>query len=140
MKSVLVIDNSQSQRIKSALENVEANVFLSDNEIQAINSVEQMQPSVVMLNYDFCKDQTLEYISLILQVSSNSKVIVIVDGLSKKTILNCLIAGAKGYQDINKLEFYANRLIEVVDAGEAWVSRHLVSLILDSLRAEYVVE
>lgn len=136
MISIQVVD--KTQRIKPALMNVKADVFFSNDEIQALNSIEQMKPSVVMLNYDFCKDQTTEYITLILQVSSKSKVIVVVDKLSHRKIIKCLIAGAQGYQDINKLELYANKLVHVVVAGEAWVSRHILALILDILRVEYI--
>ena len=81
-----------------------------NDEIKALNAIEQEQPSVVLLNYAFLKEGTAEY--------------------------SCLIIGAQGYQQLKQINEYAERLIEVVDAGEAWITRQMVSTLLDALRGQ----
>ena len=132
MINVLIIDNSE--QLKLALSDTAAKMSPYIDEVQALNAVEKKQPSVVMLNYAVRKEETAEYIKLILDVSADCKIVVVADELSQEKILKCLIAGAKGYQEIKQLEFYAEKLIKVIDAGEAWITRRMVAILLDNLR------
>jgi len=131
MIKVQIIDNTE--QIEPALFDVEIGVSLDVDEVRGLNTIEKQQPSVVLLNYAVRKEHTAEYIKLILDSSETSKVVIVADGLSEKQILNCLTAGAKGYQEINQLETYANKLVKVIDAGEAWITRRMVAVLLDSL-------
>ena len=132
MINVLIIDSSE--QIKSALSDTSANISLYIDEVQALNAIEKKQPSVIFLNYAVRNDETAEYIKLIYEVSADCKIVVIADELDKEKILNCLIAGATGYQDIKQLDFYADKLIKVIGAGEAWITRRMVATLLDNLR------
>ena len=131
MINVQVIDDRG--QIKSTLIGAKLNASWQEDEVQALNFVEEKQPSVILLNYDVRKEQTADYIVLIRKASVKSKVIIIADELSEENILKCLIAGAKGYQEIKQLEVYVDKLIRVVDAGEAWITRRMVAILLDSL-------
>ena len=131
MISVQVIDNTG--QIKLALVNAGASVSCYEDEVQALNAVEESRPSVILLNYEVRKEQTADYIGLIRKANLESKIIVISDELSEEKIIKCLIAGAKGYQEAKQLEAYVDKLIKVVDAGEAWITRHMVAVLLDSL-------
>lgn len=132
MIKVQIIDKTDC--INLTLLDAEVNSSLCDDEVQALNAVEKMQPSVVLLNYDVRKEQTIDYIRLILNVSSESKVVVLAEGLSDEKILSCLVAGAKGYQNLKQLDEYVNKLIKIVDAGEAWITRRMVAKLLDNIR------
>ncbi len=134
MTSVQIID--KTGRIKLKLLEAEVNPFLCDDEVQALNSIEKMQPSVVILNYEVRKEQTIDYITLILTASSDSKIVVIADELSEEKILDCLLAGAKGYQSVKQLDEHINKLIKVVDAGGAWVTRRMIAKLLNKIREE----
>ena len=46
-----------------------ANVALHTDELQALNALEKKQFSVVLLNYAVCKEETVEYIRLILKAN-----------------------------------------------------------------------
>ena len=131
MINVQVIDNTD--QIKLALINAEMNVLCYEDEVQALNAVEESQPSVILLNYKVREEQTANYIGLIRKANLESKIIVISDELSEEKIIKCLIAGAKGYQEAKQLETYVDKLIKVVDAGEAWITRRMVAILLDSL-------
>jgi len=133
MISVLIIDNAE--QIKPIVSDSIADLSLYIDEIQALNAIENKQPSVVLLNYAVREEETTDYIKLILKVSIDCKIVVIANELSQENILNCLIAGAKGYQEINQLSIYADKLIKVIDAGEAWITRRMVAILLEILRA-----
>jgi DNA-binding NarL/FixJ family response regulator len=133
MISVLIIDNAE--QIKPIVSDSIADLSLYIDEIQALNAIENKQPSVVLLNYAVREEETADYIKLILKVSIDCKIVVIANELSQENILNCLIAGAKGYQEINQLSIYADKLIKVIDAGEAWITRRMVAILLEILRS-----
>ena len=132
MINVLIIDNSEE--IKPVSFSTVANIALYTDDVRALNEVEKKQPSVVLLNYVVRKEETVEYIELILKASTDSKIVVVAEALSQEKILNCLTAGAKGYQEIKQLDFYADKIIKVMDAGEAWITRCMVAVLLDTLR------
>lgn len=131
MINVQIIDNSDL--IKTKLFGATVNIFLDSDEIRALNSVEQNQWSIVLLNYSVRNEETVDYIRLILSLSPASKVIVIADNLSEKQILNCLIAGAQGYQDVKQLEQYKQKLFKAIEAGESWITRRMLALLLNHL-------
>ena len=109
------------------------NILVHCDDLQALITIETYQPSVILLNYNMRYEATIDYIKLILATHSDSKIVVIADELDEEIKLDCLIAGAKGYQNIKQLEGYAKKLVEVVDAGEIWISRQMVTKLLDKL-------
>lgn len=133
MISVHIIDDTL--KIKGALGDFESNILVSEGKDVAINVVEKIQPDVVLLNFNVAKQDTSNCIRLILTVSPESKIVIIADKLEEEELINCLLAGAKGYQEIQQLDTYVGKLITVVFDGEAWVTRKMVSILLDKLRA-----
>lgn len=109
------------------------NIIISylEDEVLALNAIEEIKPSVVLVDYGLRKVETDAYIKLLLAVSKESKIIVIANELNEDEIFNCLIAGAKGYQNTAQLEDLIVKMITVVDAGEAWVTRRMVAKLLD---------
>ncbi|NOR68230.1 MAG: DNA-binding response regulator [Methylomarinum sp.] len=131
MINLQIIDNTD--QIKLALLEAEVNLSIYNDEVQALIAVEKIQPSIIFLSYNVRKEETVEYIKLLLKASEDSKIVVIADELNEEKIVNCLIAGAKGYQDVKQLQVYAKKLIIMVDAGEAWITRRMVAILLDTL-------
>ncbi len=132
MIDIHIIDHSD--KIKQSISSKDSNITLHGDEVKALNAVEIKQPTIVLLNYDIRKDDMANYIRLILQMSPNSKVVIIANKLAEKKIINCLLAGAKGYQEMQQLDFYASKLISVIAKGEAWITRRMVSTLLDTIR------
>lgn len=132
MMDVLIID--KTEQIKSLLLMEEACVQTFDNEVKALNVTEQTSSPVVLLHYNVREEQTEDYIRLIMQASSDSKVVVVADALDENSILKCLLAGAKGYQETKQLSDHAEKMVTVIDAGEAWITRRMTATLLDSLR------
>jgi len=134
MINVQIIGNAE--QIKQAIMGEEMCISFLEDEVQALNAVEKLKPSVILLEYGLRKAETDDYIKLLLNVSADSKVVVIADELNDEGIFACLVAGARGYQNLNELSGYAVKMIKVVDAGEAWISRRMVAKLLDALMQE----
>jgi DNA-binding NarL/FixJ family response regulator len=58
---------------------------------------------------------------------------MLVDRISEASLLNVLFAGARGYLKRTAVQRFLPRAVRLVDAGEAWVARRLVSRITDQL-------
>jgi len=122
-----------TEQLSQVFDQEEMNISFFDDDVQALNAAEQVQPSVIVLNFDMRQAETYDYIRLLLKVSADSKVIVVANKLSDDEVLACLIAGAKGYQSLSQLDHYAVKMIKVIDAGEAWVTRKMVAKLLEVL-------
>jgi len=110
------------------------NVQNISDEVKALNILEQYSSAIVLLNTNVMQEQTVEYIDVLLKASSNSAIVVIADELSDEEILKCLLAGAKGYQQLDQLKKYSSKLLTAMSAGEAWITRRMTATLLDSLR------
>ena len=129
---VFVIDNTE-QLAEFSLTTGADVVYFAD-EIQALNAAEQLQPAFIFLNYAVLGQQTPDYIRLLLDVTKAAKLVVIGNSTCEDEVLRCLVTGANGYQDKQQLPQYLSKLIRVVAQGEAWVSRKMVTRVLDTLR------
>lgn len=132
MIDVLIID--KTNQIKSALSAVGIVAENFDNEVKALNAAENRVSPIILLNFNVMQEQTGEYISLLLKASLNSKIVVIAEELGEKDVLSCLLDGAMGYQQLNQLSDYAERLVVAMEAGEVWITRRMTATLLDSLR------
>jgi len=132
MMDILVID--RTDQIKPDLSAVQENVLYMNDEVKALNEVEKYSSVVVLLHINMMQEQTAEYIAVLLKANPKSAIVVIADELSDSEILKCLLAGAKGYQQQGQLREYASRLVNVMNNGEAWITRRMTATLLDSLR------
>jgi len=132
MMDVLIIDKDNVIAPAIHEETVMLSVFY--DEIQALNAVETMRPEIIVLNYAIQKNRTAEFISVLFQTSEHSKIILVAENLTDEEVLECLIAGAKGYLQIHEVKNFINKLLCAVNAGEAWITRRMVAKLLDKLR------
>ena len=133
---VQVIDNSN--RILLQVTDKRLNVNVSDDEIQALSFTAKKQPEIVLLHYDIQNDETGKYIRQLLKQSKNTKIIVLAENISEDEILNCFMAGARGFMRINEMNQFANKAISVVFKGEAWIKRKMVPDLVKYLRRDYI--
>ena len=133
---VQVIDNSN--RILLQVTDKRLNVNVSDDEIQALSITAKKQPEIVLLHYDIQNDETGKYIRQLLKQSKNTKIIVLAENISEDEILNCFMAGARGFMRINEMNQFANKAISVVFKGEAWIKRKMVPDLVKYLRRDYI--
>ena len=136
MPDILLIDKSQICRVLADKEGL--SISVSDNDIIGLNSAIALKPSVILLDYHLRKQETPEYISLLVKGCLTSKIVLIADQLEEFDLMDCLIAGAHGYASIEMLDRQFNKLIAAIMAGEAWISRRMVGKVLDRLRETLV--
>ncbi len=122
-----------SEHTNKVITSEDTHIAFLEDEVQALNAVEKIKPSVILLDYNLRQTETNEYIKLLLGVSKDSKIVVIAEQLKDEAIFACLIAGAKGYQNIQQLSDYSEKMINVIDKGEAWITRRMVAKLLDVL-------
>lgn len=127
-----VIDNAG--QIQPMLLMAEADVSFYSDEIQAINAAEAQAPGLILLNFAVRGGETAGYIDLLISISPTTNIVVIGDNLSEEDVLGCLLVGAKGYQNSQELAVYIKKIIKVIAAGEAWISRRLTGRLLDAIR------
>lgn len=128
---ILVIDTDG--RIAAALCAIDAELVCFSDEIQALNAAEQ-QPQMIILSYTMRGKQTPDYIRLLIAAAPRSSLVVIGDNVHEDDVFCCLLSGAKGFQELQQLPNYSDKLVRVVMQGEAWVSRKMVARLLDAIR------
>lgn len=133
-----IIDTTE--QIKSQCASSSASFRFFDDEIQAINAVEQQTPNLILLHYDVRGKDSTRYIDLLLTISPQTNIVVIGDNLSDEQVVSCLLLGAKGYQNIADLGVYIDKMIQVISKGEAWVSRRLTSCLLNAIRKQNSID
>jgi DNA-binding NarL/FixJ family response regulator len=129
---ILVIDKQGS--IEAGLFAIGAEVSRCVNEIQALNTAERWQPDLILVNFALRGDQTEDYIRLLLETAPLAKVVLLGIAVAEEAVIRCLLAGAKGYQELRSFPQYSQRLLQAVADGEAWVSRKLVASLIESAR------
>jgi|SRR5688572_17987717 DNA-binding NarL/FixJ family response regulator len=101
--------------------------------LEAITSTAHLRPNILLLDLAMARAQRMPLIPAVRQKSPQTKVILLTDGPSEARTLEALAHGARGYLDKALLPTFLARAVRVVDAGEAWVPRKMVALIMDRL-------
>lgn len=130
---ILVIDKDGA--ISTSLTTIDAEVLCHRDEIQALNAAEMRQPELIFLDYSLRGEETPDYIRMLLDSVPVARLVVIgTQQLDEHDIIQCMLAGAKGFQEQTKLSIYAAKLINALLNDEAWLSRKTVARLIDSIR------
>lgn len=129
-----VIDNAG--QIQPLLLMAEADVTFYTDEIQALNAVEARLPGLILLNFAMRGGETAAYIDLLLSLSPETSIVVIGDDLRDDQVLDCLLVGAKGYQNSRQLTSYVDKIVRSIAAGEAWITRRMTARLLEAIRRQ----
>lgn len=90
-----------------------------------------IHPHILLLDMELCRQSLL---SVIRKTSPRTRIILLVNGVSRKQILEALCLGARGYLDRSALGPFLLKAVRNVYAGECWVTRAMVGHLLDLLR------
>ena len=129
---ILVIDKDGS--ISACLTSVEVELLCHHDEIQALNAVEMHQPALIFLAYALRSEETPDFIRMLVDAAPATRLVVIGEQIDEDDIIQCMLAGAKGFQEQAQLPYYVARLIQALLNGEAWLSRKRVAKLIDSIR------
>jgi DNA-binding NarL/FixJ family response regulator len=100
---------------------------------EAISSTGDLRPRILLLDLALARAQGTPLIPALRQKSPQTKVILLTDGASEARTLEALAHGARGYLEKGRMTTFLARAVRVVDAGEAWVPRKMVTRIMDRL-------
>jgi DNA-binding NarL/FixJ family response regulator len=131
---ILVID--QSDLVSPALAQTHFDIVWAEDEVQAYHAVSHLQPAVIFLAYSVLKSETPSFVALLARICPQAKVVITDERLDDDALIQCLAAGAQGYQERDGLARYAQRLVFAVTSGEAWLTRRLVSKLLMIIRTQ----
>jgi DNA-binding NarL/FixJ family response regulator len=107
---------------------------IQQDEINALNYASKKKPEIILLNYELGQGDSGFFINSLLKQTPKTRIILFGDGISNDGVLNCLLAGAKGYLSSQYFEKFLNKAIKAVYSGEAWVNRKMIGVLLDQLR------
>ena len=129
---ILVID--KDGLISACLATVEAELLCHRDEIQGLNAAEMHQPAMIFLAYGLRGEETPDFIRMLTDAAPATSLVVIGTQMDEDAIIQCMLVGAKGFQEQAQLSDYAARLIQALLNGEAWLSRKRVARLIDSIR------
>lgn len=132
MIDLQIIDNDED--ILRFIDDPSLKIRVDHDEIKALIAVERDKPLIVVLRYELREQQTAEYIALLNAASPDSKIILIAPELTDREVIDCLVSGAQGYLQFTDLARFFNKAVKVIRQGEAWVSRRIISLMLEKLQ------
>jgi len=128
-----VIDNTGQMQPQLLM--TEADVTFFNDEILALNAVEMESPELILLHFALRGPETAAYVDLLVTHCPAINIVVTGNELSDEQILEFLVAGAKGYQNIGQLPMYIEKIIKAIAMGEAWITRRMTAYLLDFIRS-----
>lgn len=131
--NILVID--QQDWLSPLVAQSHYDVVWVEDEVQAYHLTQHQHPNLIFLSYQLKKHETPGFVALLLSACPAAKVVILDQQLDEDRLMECLVAGAQGYQDRDSMAHYAQRLILAMNAGEAWLTRKMVAKLLNVIRA-----
>ena len=105
-----------------------------DDEVEALKFTAINKPSIILLDYELEKENTVLFINSLHLETPNSKVMLFGNNLSDEIILSCMSSFISGYMEWRDVTKFLNKAIRSIEKGEAWVSRRLVGLLIYKLQ------
>jgi DNA-binding NarL/FixJ family response regulator len=124
---IYIVDQNE-KLVQSVNECLNANVI--DDPVKALTILTTGDADIVFLNYDLLQKESPVFIRGLVQHNPELAIIVVGAGVSDAEIIECIMAGAKGYEELRGLADCASKLVKVIGLGEAWLSRRLVAQLI----------
>ena len=135
--TVLVADDQQKNRMTCLdLLRYEKKIHVvgeARNGLEVITSVAKLKPHILLLNFNLLKRKRIPFLQTLRLSSPKTKVILLTRRARETTLLKALSYGIRGYLRESLLTTFLPKMVHVVNNGEAWVPRKMVSKILDHL-------
>ncbi|MGR8940549.1 MAG: response regulator [Gammaproteobacteria bacterium] len=133
MIDIVIIDRRET--LSSLIRGDNLSVRIFDDASDAYQAVTAAKAGIIFVNYAMQAQSTVPFISLLYRANPDCPIILTATGLGDDRVLDCLAAGAKGYLDLHDAEQFIHKLIDRVLDGEAWISRRLVTKLLQRFQS-----
>lgn len=132
MVPIYIVDSED--KIRWAAPSELAAAVVCENEIQLLNAMEKNGTAIILLNYAVYQQETAQFVKVLKKANPGAEIVVIGRCQSDEELIDCIMAGANGYQTIDTLGQYVGKMLRVIEAGEAWISRRMVARLLEHWR------
>lgn len=105
----------------------------AENGKEAIRKVQELSPAIVLMDINMPEMNGLEATKIICKVSPKTKVLVLSMHQDKEYVVEIMRSGARGYVLKNSPPMELIRAIETVNAGQAFFSPGISTVLLDEL-------
>jgi DNA-binding NarL/FixJ family response regulator len=92
-----------------------------------------LKPQIILCDLKMIEGNGVPTLLMIRAKSPRTKIIILTGHASDAQILDAIAQGARGYLGAPLLRPFLLKAVRVVNAGETWVSRAMVSKIIDRL-------
>ena len=103
------------------------------NGLEVIALTSNLKPHILLLNLNLLKGKEISLLLALRQKSPRTKVILLTRRVPESRILGALSYGAVGYIEEKDIIASLPKSVRLVDAGQAWVPRKMVGMILNRL-------
>ena len=101
--------------------------------VGAVSAAARLKPSILLLDLALFNGDGPSLLPVIRRRSPSTRVLLLTRRTPEAPTLDALAHGARGYLEKGSLQTYLARAVRAVNAGEAWVPRKMVALLLARL-------
>ena len=101
--------------------------------LSAVSAAARLKPRILLLDLALFNGDGPSLLPVIRRKSPATRVLLLTDRTPEAPTLEALSHGARGYLEKSALRTYLSRAVRAVNAGEAWVPRKMVALLLARL-------
>lgn len=130
LASYALVNKSLQSLIENCGRQVAVSALAASTE-ELIKKVSQYKPNVVLLCLMDNDKETIEIIPQLLQISPNTRVIILTSPNGLQSSTDALKKGAMGIVGMNQSANVLIRAIEQVSQGETWLSQKIFSKVLE---------
>jgi DNA-binding NarL/FixJ family response regulator len=134
--TVVIADQKQRQRSKcQEILGIEDGISVVGHAKSRHEVIEALKgkPRVLLLDFKMSIVSPDSLVPAIRKRSPKTRIVLMTDRASESKILEVLSQGARGYLWKDLVQVHLPRTVRVVDAGEAWIPRMMVAMLLDRL-------
>jgi DNA-binding NarL/FixJ family response regulator len=135
--TVLIADHNEARRAACVrLLQAEKGIRVisqGQNGLQDLSYIGELKPCILLLSLSLLKEKETAQLFVLRQRSPLTKVILLTHRASETRILEALSYGARGCIEEKVLGIFLAKAVRCVDAGEAWVPRKMVAMIIERL-------
>ena len=103
------------------------------NGLEAIAAAARIKPRIILFHLNLLTGGKISLLRALRQKSPRTRAILLTARPSEMAILKALSHGGRGYLKENALGTFLPKAVRLVDAGEAWVPRKMVTKIVNHL-------
>lgn len=93
----------------------------------------QLKPRILFVSLEQCAEKNGEILLSLRRECPETRIVLLADETARQggMIMQALAKGARGYLDLETDPILVSKAVQVIDQGEAWVSRKMLGHIMD---------